>query len=184
MKPTVYIETTIPSYLTAWPSRDLVRAAHQQLTREWWARRDEYELFVSEIVLVECRTGDPTAAADRMAALDGVPSLDQSPLIDTLAGALIAEVPIPVKAAADAFHIAAINGGRHVAPCFGGDTVYAWSEVLDTAELPGRSDIGALRVRLVAVKNGNCAAFPLHDAQGHYQAGVILDLDLWLVLPR
>jgi 2-methylfumaryl-CoA hydratase len=85
---------------------------------------------------------------------------------------------------ANAFHIAAINGGRHVAPCFGGDTVYAWSDVLETAELPGRSDIGALRVRLIAVKNRNCATFPLHDAQGHYQAGVILDLDMWLVLPR
>ena len=46
---------------------------------------------------------------------------------------------------ANAFHIAAINGGRHVAPCFAGDTVYAWSEVLETAEIPGRSDIGALR---------------------------------------
>ena len=56
--------------------------------------------------------------------------------------------------------------------------------MLETAELPGRSDIGALRVRLIAVKNRNCATFPLHDAQGHYQAGVILDLDMWLVLPR
>jgi 2-methylfumaryl-CoA hydratase len=85
---------------------------------------------------------------------------------------------------ANAFHIAAINGGRHVAPCFGGDTVYAWSHVLETAELPGRSDVGALRVRLIAVKNRNCATFPLHDALGHYEAGVILDLDLWLLLPR
>jgi 2-methylfumaryl-CoA hydratase len=49
---------------------------------------------------------------------------------------------------ANAFHIAAINGGRHVAPCFGGDTVYAWSELLETAEIAGRSDIGALRIRL------------------------------------
>jgi len=85
---------------------------------------------------------------------------------------------------ANAFHIAAINGGRHVAPCFGGDTVYAWSHVLEAAELPGRSDIGALRVRLIAVKNRSCAAFPLNDALGGYQAGVILDLDLWLLLPR
>ena len=61
---------------------------------------------------------------------------------------------------ANAFHIAAINGGRHVAPCFAGDTVYAWSEVLETAEIPGRSDIGALRMRLTAVKNRACADFP------------------------
>ena len=85
---------------------------------------------------------------------------------------------------ANAFHIAAINGGRHVAPCFAGDTVYAWSEVLETAEIPGRSDIGALRTRLVAVKNRSCADFPLRNAKGDYADGVILDLDLWLVLPR
>ena len=85
---------------------------------------------------------------------------------------------------ANAFHVAAINGGRHVAPCFGGDTVYAWSEVLEKAELPGRSDIGALRTRLVAVKNRNCADFPLSNGKGDYEDGVILDLDCWLVLPR
>jgi 2-methylfumaryl-CoA hydratase len=85
---------------------------------------------------------------------------------------------------ANAFHIAAINGGRHVAPCFAGDTVYAWSEVLEKAELPGRSDVGALRVRLAAAKNRNCADFPLRNAKGEYDDGVILDLDLWLILPR
>ena len=85
---------------------------------------------------------------------------------------------------ANAFHIAAINGGRHVAPCFGGDTVYAWSEVLEAAEIPNRRDIGALRVRLAAVKNRACADFPLRYDAGEYAEGVILDLDLWLVLPR
>jgi 2-methylfumaryl-CoA hydratase len=85
---------------------------------------------------------------------------------------------------ANAFHVAAINGGRHVAPCFAGDTVYAWSEILERAELPGRSDLGALRVRLVAAKNQGCAQFPLRDANGDYAPGVILDLDLWLLLPR
>jgi 2-methylfumaryl-CoA hydratase len=85
---------------------------------------------------------------------------------------------------ANAFHVAAINGGRHVAPCFAGDTVYAWSEVLETAELPGRSDIGALRTRLTAVKNRGCGDFPLRNAKGEYADGVILDLDLWLLLPR
>ncbi|HEY7549471.1 MAG TPA: MaoC family dehydratase [Hyphomicrobiaceae bacterium] len=85
---------------------------------------------------------------------------------------------------ANAFHVAGINTGRHVAPCFAGDTVYAWSQVLEKAELPGRRDIGALRVRLVAVKNESCAQFPLQAAPGEYAPGVILDLDLWLVLPR
>ncbi|MCB1527449.1 MAG: MaoC family dehydratase [Hyphomicrobiaceae bacterium] len=85
---------------------------------------------------------------------------------------------------ANAFHIAAINAGRHVAPCFAGDTVYAWSEILDKAEIPGRQDIGALRTRLVAVKNQDCEALPYKSEDGKYADGVILDLDLWLVLPR
>jgi 2-methylfumaryl-CoA hydratase len=84
----------------------------------------------------------------------------------------------------NAFHVAAINGGRHVAPLFAGDTVYAWSEILEKAELPGRTDIGALRTRLVAVKNQDASAFPLKKENGEYADGVILDLDLWLVLPR
>ena len=85
---------------------------------------------------------------------------------------------------ANAFHVAAINAGRHVAPCFAGDTVYAWSEVLEKAELPDRTDVGALRVRLVATKNRGCSDFPVRDAAGEYLQGVILDLDIWLLLPR
>ena len=84
----------------------------------------------------------------------------------------------------NAFHLAAINGGRHVAPCFAGDTVYAWSEVLERAEIAGRTDVGALRVRMVAAKNASCAAFPLKTAAGDYAEGVVLDLDAWVVLPR
>ena len=85
---------------------------------------------------------------------------------------------------ANGFHIAAINGGRHVAPCFAGDTVYAWSEILEVAEIAGRRDIGAVRTRLVAVKNQDAARFPLKGAGGDYAEGVILDLDAWLVMPR
>ena len=85
---------------------------------------------------------------------------------------------------ANCFHIAAINGGRHVAPCFAGDTVYAWSEVLEKAELPGRNDIGALRLRLVGLKNRTPAGFPRLTASGGYEDGVVLDLDFWTVLPR
>ena len=68
---------------------------------------------------------------------------------------------------ANAFHLAAINGGRHVAPSFAGDTIYAWSEVTDKAELPGRTDMGALRLRLFAVKDRNCADFPGQKARRH-----------------
>ncbi|MFO0960698.1 MAG: type II toxin-antitoxin system VapC family toxin [Isosphaeraceae bacterium] len=112
MKPTVYVETTIPSYLTAWPSRDVVRAGEQQVTRDWWGRRSEYELRVSSLVLLECKAGDPTAAAQRLAALDGVPILALVPEADVLAATLLREVPLPARAAADALHIAlaAVNG--------------------------------------------------------------------------
>ena len=84
---------------------------------------------------------------------------------------------------ANAFHIAAINGGRHVAPLFAGDTVYAWSEVLDTAEPAGRDDVGALRLRTVATKNRPCADFP-HRSGETYDPSVILDLDYWALIPR
>ncbi len=84
----------------------------------------------------------------------------------------------------NAFHVAAINAGRHVAPCFAGDTVYAWSEILEKAAIPGRTDVGALRTRLVAVKNQSCEALPYKTGEGKYADGVILDLDLWLAIPR
>jgi 2-methylfumaryl-CoA hydratase len=84
---------------------------------------------------------------------------------------------------ANAFHIAAINGGRHVNPLFAGDTVFAWSEVLETAELPGRSDVGALRLRLVATKDRPCADHPFRAGDG-YDPAVILDLDYWALIPR
>ena len=63
MKPTVYLETTIVSYLTAWHSRDLIRAAHQEITRLWWDTRDGYSLHISQVVLDEAGAGDPLAAA-------------------------------------------------------------------------------------------------------------------------
>jgi predicted nucleic acid-binding protein len=106
MKPSVYVETTIPSYLTAWPSRDLVRAAHQQITREWWARRNGFNLYSSRLVVQECEAGDPVAAADRLAALAGIPLLEQETDVADLARALLRDVPRPAKAAADALHIA------------------------------------------------------------------------------
>jgi 2-methylfumaryl-CoA hydratase len=84
---------------------------------------------------------------------------------------------------ANAFHIAAINGGRHVAPLFAGGTVFAWSEVLDKSELPGRSDVGALRLRTVATCDRPCADFPC-KAGDDYDPAVLLDLDYWALIPR
>ena len=85
---------------------------------------------------------------------------------------------------ANAFHVAAINGGRHVAPCFAGDTIYAWSEVLSSAELPGRNDLGALRLRTIATKDLPCGDFPDKLDDKTYADGVLLDLDYWVLLPR
>lgn len=84
---------------------------------------------------------------------------------------------------ANAFHISAINGGRHVAPLFAGSTVFAWSEVLDKASLPGREDVGALRLRTIATKDRPCADFPANHG-GSYDPAVILDFDYWALLPR
>jgi len=83
----------------------------------------------------------------------------------------------------NAFHVAAINGGRHVAPLFAGLTVFAWSQVLACADLPGRSDVGALRLRTIATKDKPCTGFPSKTGED-YDAAVILDLDYWALMPR
>lgn len=80
--------------------------------------------------------------------------------------------------------ILGINAGRHVNPYFAGGTVFAWSEVLDKAAIPGRSDVGALRLRLVATKDRPCADFPDKDAEGRYPSEVVLDFDYWAAVPR
>jgi hypothetical protein len=112
MKRRVYIETTIPSYLTAWPSRDLVRAAHQQITREWWERRHGYVLFISQLVVDECERGNPLAAAARREVLAGLPLLEQGEEVEAVSRMLIRQVPLPERATADAIHIAtaAVHG--------------------------------------------------------------------------
>jgi 2-methylfumaryl-CoA hydratase len=84
---------------------------------------------------------------------------------------------------ANAFHIAAINGGRLVAPLFAGGTVFAWSEVLSKSELPGREDVGALRLRTVATRDRPCADFPYKNGE-EYDPAVLLDLDYWVLIPR
>ncbi|MEP9349650.1 MaoC family dehydratase [Xanthobacter sp. KR7-225] len=84
---------------------------------------------------------------------------------------------------ANAFHVAAINAGRHVAPLFAGLTVHAWSEILDKAAIPGRDDVGALRVRTVATKDRPSADFP-YKTGDEYDPSVILDLDYWVLIPH
>jgi hypothetical protein len=113
MKPKAYLETTIPSYLAAWPSRDLIIAAHQQITHEWWQiHRADYDLFVSQIVVEEVGLGDSGAATRRLQLLEGIPLVEQSDSATELAKILLYQVPLPEKAAVDVLHIAiAVAGG-------------------------------------------------------------------------
>jgi hypothetical protein len=103
----VYLETTVVSYLTARPSRDLIVRAHQQITRAWWrTRRSAFDLFISPLVLQEAGDGDPQAARRRLAALARIPVLAAVPGALAVANALRNRGPIPPRAAADAMHIA------------------------------------------------------------------------------
>lgn len=85
---------------------------------------------------------------------------------------------------ANGSHILGINGGQHVAPCFAEDTIYAWSEVLDTAFFGNTDSLGALRLRTVACKNRVANDHPLKSSDGAYAEGVVLDLDYWVTMPR
>src|ERR1035441_1135214 len=90
MKAKLYLETTIPSYLVGRPSRDLLVAAHQQITRDWWeSRRADFDLYASELVLQEVRVGDAQLATRRLELLAGVPILTVSSEILELAEDLI-----------------------------------------------------------------------------------------------
>lgn len=107
MKPKVYLETTIPSLLTARTSRDVVVAGQQQATRDWWQeRRRRYRLFASGLVLVEARRGDRKAAQAREESLAGCVLLEFTEAAQTLARAILDTRLIPAKAAPDAAHIA------------------------------------------------------------------------------
>jgi len=106
MKPRVYIETSVLSYLTAFPSRDLVQAAHQQITIEWWNRRDSFELVVSEAVLAEAGRGDSAAANRRLAVAADLTVLVATVEAQSLARQLLAASVMPSRAAVDAAHVA------------------------------------------------------------------------------
>ena len=107
MRPKVYVETTIPSYLAARSSRDLLVAARQKITREWWeTRRTDFDLYVSELVVQEARAGDSLLAERGLGLLAGVPILAIGGEILEFAEDFISGGPIPRNAAGDAAHIA------------------------------------------------------------------------------
>lgn len=117
----VYLETSIISYLAAHPSRDLITAARQQITHDWWNRRRlEFEVYVSEIVLAEAAAGDAEAARRRAQWVVDVPSLGIPDEATALARQLVHAAGLPNRAAVDALHIS-------VAACHGMHYLLTWN---------------------------------------------------------
>lgn len=133
----IYIETSIVSYLTARPSRDLIIAAHQQITQEWWdVRQTDFDLYTSQFVIQESGAGNIVMAQKRLAALDGIALLSITQEAFDLARLLIEKGPIPKKAELDALHIS-------VATTNGMDYLLTWNcKHIANAEM--QSGIGKL----------------------------------------
>lgn len=106
---TVYVETSVVSYLRQEPRTQIVMAARQLLTRQWWDEdRGNYRLVVSQLVIDEVSAGDPALAAERLRALDGIPLLPLDPGIAEIAGEIMSRSILPEKARTDALHIATV----------------------------------------------------------------------------
>ena len=116
-KQRVYVESSVLSYLTARPPRDMRRRVRQDITVEWWEKRDKWSLFLSSIVLEEIAGGDSFAAEKRLVAAQGLPVLPDHPQTKALVDMLIAGAAIPAKARADAAHLAlaALHGMDYLA---------------------------------------------------------------------
>ncbi len=132
-KSTVYIETTIPSFLTAWPSNNLVVAGKQEVTRQWWKKRKaKYHLYASQYVLDEASRGDEAAASKRMEALNEIDLLEVDEEVIRLVRVIMTTGLIPSKAETDAGHIAV--SARH-----GIDFMITWNCThIANAEILGR----------------------------------------------
>lgn len=105
MKPLVYLETSVVSYLAARPSRDLIVAAHQQITQQWWDQKGSWTLYTSRLVVTEASGGDIDAAAKRIELLQGVPQLALTSDVEMLVEQLMKFAALPATALEDAFHI-------------------------------------------------------------------------------
>lgn len=117
----VYLETSFISYLTARPSRTIIGAAHQEITRDWWSRkRDVFELRISELVVRECAAGDPEAAQRRLDAIAGIPRFEINERVERIALCLVQRGLIPPQVAEDALHIA-------IAAVHGADFILTWN---------------------------------------------------------
>ncbi len=121
MNPSIYLETSVIGYLTSRISRELVTAANQQVTREWWDdHRGDFDLFISQFVVHECKAGDQDAAHERLEIIAEIPELDVTDDAKVLAKKLVANVPLPDKAEIDALHVA-------VATVHGIDYLLTWN---------------------------------------------------------
>ncbi len=121
MQKRVYVETSVISYLHARPSRDLVVAAHQEITRQWWSNESaKYDLYISEAVIREAGAGDQQAAALRLARLESFPVLDINQEVEKLARDILAAGAMPPQATLDALHVA-------VAAWHGADYLLTWN---------------------------------------------------------
>lgn len=121
MKPAAYLETSIIGHFASRLSRDLLTAAHQQLTQQWWdTRRQEFDLYVSELVVREAAAGDPAEAQRRLACLEGISQLQLNDACRGLARELVEGHAIPQEAVEDAVHIA-------IAAVHGVDYLLTWN---------------------------------------------------------
>jgi predicted nucleic acid-binding protein len=117
----VYLETSFISYLTSRPSRTIIGAAHQEITRNWWERRrTAYDLSISELVIRECAAGHPDAAARRLAAISGIGRLEINEKVEQIATGLVGRGLVPPHVAEDALHIA-------IAAAHGVDYILTWN---------------------------------------------------------
>lgn len=120
-KPTVYLETSVIGYATSRPSRDLIVAARQTVTRDWFfVAAQQYETYVSRLVVTESSAGDAQAVRDRLGLLQGIPRLEITDEVGQLAQRLVTKGAVPRKAVEDAFHIA-------VAAVHGMDFLLTWN---------------------------------------------------------
>jgi len=107
MKKSIYLETTVVSYYTSKPGRDIIVLAHQEITREWWHKSiKQFEIFISEVVIEEASMGDPEAAKRRLEELRDFPHLELNDKVEETAQMYMEKLEIPEKAFRDAAHLA------------------------------------------------------------------------------
>jgi hypothetical protein len=137
----IYIESTIPSYVVARPARDLLQAARQQITRDWWdLKRDTHELFASQVVLDEIALGEPEVARRRLDVMAGIAVLDPTPAAEALADRILRSGLLPASADGDAAHISIATVHRM-------DVLLTWN----CRHIANAAIVGRLR-RLVAAE--------------------------------